>query len=344
MSLLPDHSADRRPSNDRNWRPRAPQTGPSTSSPWQKAPLHSTGDASRLTALFLGRIWPICSLVTPCQPGASPVSVRRGVSPRAASRPRRSSRRRSRHRLRATDSAGPRARTVGREVDDRTRRPVLDLAPHPASAHTRPHVAMSLLPDEPRSVHRLACTVVVPIRFVRQCLDHADVMRKRRRDDHPNRRTELRCRLPRTHRGLVGLVGLLNQSHNGELLCWTGDAARTALLDKAARHRQYGADLGSARSSRVTAPPSRPPVSTTPAAHPGSPADQLHHSRYPPARLIALQPQGSGPGTCLWIHTISGCQARIPVFCLAARIPVSSVSSWECWNLERALVGALVLR
>ena len=56
-------------------------------SPWQKAPLHSTGDASRLTALFLGRIWPICSLVTPCQPGASPVSVRRGVSPRAAKFP-----------------------------------------------------------------------------------------------------------------------------------------------------------------------------------------------------------------------------------------------------------------
>ena len=53
-----------------------------TRSPWRKAPLHSTGDASRLTALFLGRIWPICSLVTPCQPGASPVSVRRGVSPR----------------------------------------------------------------------------------------------------------------------------------------------------------------------------------------------------------------------------------------------------------------------
>ena len=57
---------------------------PPPDSPWQKAPLHSTGDASRLTALFLGRIWPICSLVTPCQPGASPVSVRRGVSPRAA--------------------------------------------------------------------------------------------------------------------------------------------------------------------------------------------------------------------------------------------------------------------
>ena len=59
----------------------------SLSSPWQKAPLHSTGDASRLTALFLGRIWPICSLVTPCQPGASPVSVRRGVSPRAVRSP-----------------------------------------------------------------------------------------------------------------------------------------------------------------------------------------------------------------------------------------------------------------
>ena len=58
-------------------------------SPWQKAPLHSTGDASRLTALFLGRIWPICSSSPPCQPGASPVSVRRGVSPRAAKRARR---------------------------------------------------------------------------------------------------------------------------------------------------------------------------------------------------------------------------------------------------------------
>ena len=66
--------------NDQWFRQHADQE---FSSPWQKAPLHSTGDASRLTALFLGRIWPICSLVTPCQPGASPVSVRRGVSPRA---------------------------------------------------------------------------------------------------------------------------------------------------------------------------------------------------------------------------------------------------------------------
>ena len=56
-------------------------------SPWQKAPLHSTGDASRKgrrwTIPQWGRIWSICSLVTPCQPGVSPVSVRRGVSPRA---------------------------------------------------------------------------------------------------------------------------------------------------------------------------------------------------------------------------------------------------------------------
>ena len=56
-------------------------------SPWQKAPLHSTGDASRLTALFLGKICPICSLVTPCSGRArhchDRVSVQRGVSPRA---------------------------------------------------------------------------------------------------------------------------------------------------------------------------------------------------------------------------------------------------------------------
>ena len=36
------------------------------------------------TALLLGRLWPICSLVAPCQAGASPLSVLRGVSPRAA--------------------------------------------------------------------------------------------------------------------------------------------------------------------------------------------------------------------------------------------------------------------
>ena len=39
--------------------------------------LHSAGDASRLTALLLPQIFPIFSVVAPCQPGASPVSVRR---------------------------------------------------------------------------------------------------------------------------------------------------------------------------------------------------------------------------------------------------------------------------
>ena len=36
-----------------------------SSSPWQKSPLHSSGDASRLTALFVGYICPICALLTP---------------------------------------------------------------------------------------------------------------------------------------------------------------------------------------------------------------------------------------------------------------------------------------
>ncbi len=44
-----------------------------------KMPLHSTNDASRLPALLLGRIFPIFSLVAPCQAGASSVSVRRGT-------------------------------------------------------------------------------------------------------------------------------------------------------------------------------------------------------------------------------------------------------------------------
>jgi hypothetical protein len=45
-----------------------------------KLPLHSTGDASRLAALLLHRIFPIFSVVAPCHAGASPVSVRRGNS------------------------------------------------------------------------------------------------------------------------------------------------------------------------------------------------------------------------------------------------------------------------
>ena len=50
-----------------------------TSSPWQKSARHSTGDASRLAALLLGRICPIFSVVAPGQPGASPVSVLRAT-------------------------------------------------------------------------------------------------------------------------------------------------------------------------------------------------------------------------------------------------------------------------
>src|SRR5438034_6455998 len=42
-----------------------------------KVRLHSAGAASRLTALLLPQIFPIFSVVTPCQRGASPPSVRR---------------------------------------------------------------------------------------------------------------------------------------------------------------------------------------------------------------------------------------------------------------------------
>ena len=50
---------------------------------WQpvvKVWLHSTGDASSLAALLLAQIFPIFSVVAPCQRGASPVSVRRQTS------------------------------------------------------------------------------------------------------------------------------------------------------------------------------------------------------------------------------------------------------------------------
>jgi len=42
-----------------------------------KVQLHSTGDASRLATLLLPQIFPTFSVVAPCRPGASPVSVRR---------------------------------------------------------------------------------------------------------------------------------------------------------------------------------------------------------------------------------------------------------------------------
>ena len=43
-----------------------------------KVPLHSPRDA-RLAALFVAHIFPICSVLSPGQPGASPVSVRRAT-------------------------------------------------------------------------------------------------------------------------------------------------------------------------------------------------------------------------------------------------------------------------
>ena len=51
-------------------------------SPWQKSSRHSTGPASRRTALRLGHILPVCSLIAPCPAGAGPVSVLAGLSPR----------------------------------------------------------------------------------------------------------------------------------------------------------------------------------------------------------------------------------------------------------------------
>ena len=93
---------------------RNPIPGWGAGSPWRKSPLHSSGDASRLSpasvasgsdcrptkpagglrrnrrrppvALFVGYIYPLCALLTPCQAGASPLSVQRAVSPRAAGR------------------------------------------------------------------------------------------------------------------------------------------------------------------------------------------------------------------------------------------------------------------
>ena len=39
-------------------------------SPWRMTPLHSSRDASHLTALFVGCRYAICALLTPCQAGA----------------------------------------------------------------------------------------------------------------------------------------------------------------------------------------------------------------------------------------------------------------------------------
>ena len=51
-------------------------------SPWQKSSRHSTVPASRRTALRLGHILPVCSLIAPCPAGAGTVSVLARLSPR----------------------------------------------------------------------------------------------------------------------------------------------------------------------------------------------------------------------------------------------------------------------
>ena len=58
------------------------QLSPHTQRAYQsvvKVSLHSAGAASALPALFLGRILPVYSLVSPGQTGASPPSVRRAT-------------------------------------------------------------------------------------------------------------------------------------------------------------------------------------------------------------------------------------------------------------------------
>ena len=48
--------------------------------PCRRLRLHSSADASRLAALLVGCIFPICALLAPCQPGASTLSVRHRIS------------------------------------------------------------------------------------------------------------------------------------------------------------------------------------------------------------------------------------------------------------------------
>ena len=84
LQLVLGASVDFWMSRDFQYREAIAQRRATNSSPWQKPPLHSPGDPSRLTALFLGRIWPLCALVPPCSGRARDchdrVSVRRGVS------------------------------------------------------------------------------------------------------------------------------------------------------------------------------------------------------------------------------------------------------------------------
>jgi len=78
-------SAQRQPSASAGGFPRRRRPGRDRLclAPWQpvaKVALHSTGGASRLAALLLPQILAVFSVVVPGQPGAAPVSVRRGTS------------------------------------------------------------------------------------------------------------------------------------------------------------------------------------------------------------------------------------------------------------------------
>ena len=54
---------------------RAPDADRTSRQPVRRSPLHLSDDAPRLTALFVGCVCPTCALLTPCQPGASPLSA-----------------------------------------------------------------------------------------------------------------------------------------------------------------------------------------------------------------------------------------------------------------------------
>src|SRR5687767_13011928 len=73
------NQAPSRPSNLHGERSLAAAYRESSLQPVVQVPLHSTGAASRLAALLLPQIHPVFSVVAPCQPGASPVSMRRGT-------------------------------------------------------------------------------------------------------------------------------------------------------------------------------------------------------------------------------------------------------------------------
>ena len=81
------------------------------------------------------------------------------------------------------------------------------------------------------SVHRLAAVVgVLPVGFVGQRLDDAEVQRQRREHHGANRIPEGGRGRPGPHRGGVVLVGHLVERRDGQPLGWRGDASVDTLL------------------------------------------------------------------------------------------------------------------